>query len=81
MGQRLHRMLAVLTINDEKLFVQCSECGGFVKLSEVEYTDYEDPVWENCRAEMALPYWGATFTSDDRCSEDDSRPRGPYGGD
>ena len=28
--------------NHEELFVQCSECDGFVKLSDVEYTDYEE---------------------------------------
>jgi hypothetical protein len=44
MGQRLHRMLAVFAIPEEKLFVQCSECDGFVKLSDVGYTDYEDAV-------------------------------------
>jgi hypothetical protein len=60
MGQRLHRMLAVLTTNEEKLFVQCSECDGFVKLSEVEYTDYEDAVCAHCHEDMVDRYWGPT---------------------
>ena len=60
MGQRLHRMLAVLTINEEKLFVQCSECDGFVKLSEVEYTDYEDAVCAQCHKDCMERYWGLT---------------------
>ena len=37
-------MLAVFAIPEAKLFVQCSECDGFVKLSDVGYTDYEDAV-------------------------------------
>ena len=82
MGQRLHRMLAVFAINEEKLFVQCSECDGFVKLSDVEYTDYDDAVCASCHGEMMLAYWGPTMqASDARCSEDDSGPRGPYGDD
>ena len=54
MGQRLHRMLAVFAINEEKLFVQCSECDGFVKLCEVEYTDYEDALCANCHEAMMM---------------------------
>ena len=82
MGQLL-QMLAV-AINKEKksLFVQCSECDSFIQLCDAEYTDYEDVVCDNCHKEMMLAYWGPTQTeSDARCSEDDSGPRGPFGGD
>jgi len=48
-------MLAVATINDDnKLFVQCVECDGFVKLCEVEYTDYEDALCANCHEAMMM---------------------------
>ena len=76
MGQRLHRMLAVFAINEEKLFVQCSECGGFVKLSDVEYTDYDDAVCASCHGEMMLAYWGPTSFGEP--VDHDSGPSGPY---
>ena len=76
MGQWLHRMLAVATINGDKLFVQCVECGGFIKFSEVEYTDYEDAVCANCLEEMVLRYWGPASLGE--AVDHGSGYRGPY---
>ena len=76
MGQRLHRMLAVLTIKEEELFVQCSECDGFVKLSEVEYTDYEDVMCAQCYKDNMDRYWGPTWLGEPVAH--DSGHSGPY---
>ncbi len=69
-------MLAVATINDDKLFVQCVECDGFVKLCEVEYADYEDAVRANCHEAMMLRYWGPTSFGEP--VDHDSGHSGPY---
>ena len=78
MGQWLHRMLAVATINDDnKLFVQCVECDGFVKLCEVEYTDYEDALCANCHEAMMMErYWAPTSFGEP--VDHDSGHSGPY---
>ena len=77
MGQYLQRMLTAVTIDssEKTLLIRCSECDGFVKLSDTD----EDGLCESCGEEAMERYWGSPWSQ--RCSEDDAVSRRPYGDD